>query len=408
MKITGIKVVDFKRIELVELTDLGDVVAISGENAAGKSSLIDAAWSTIAGSKGAKVTKPVRDGAKKATAVVEISDDEGGTIVVTKEWKGERSVLSVKAKGSKASWSKPQDALDALFGKFSFDPLAFALMKPPAQLEALTDLVELPFDLEANEAAEKSAYDSRTATNRILKARQGALEDFGDAEPSATIDVSSLSSQLRDAELVEMKLADLLTRHASVRENIARLERALAEEKDRLEEIKMQGGRLRVDALTAEQIASLRAQVDSAAELNAAAARYQRRQELVSEVEGYAAESESFTAEIERLKAERAEGLAAAKFPVAGLSFDEDGVIYKGQPFSQASQAEKILVSMSIAMAINPDLKSIFIKDANVVSEKNLKIVYDLAEKKGYQLFVELVDKDDVADVVIEEGRVRA
>ena len=38
-------------------------------------------------------------------------------------------------------------------------------------------------------------------------------------------------------------------------------------------------------------------------------------------------------------------------------------------------------------------------KDANVIDSKNMKVIQDLAEKHDYQVFLELVEKDDDATV---------
>lgn len=77
--IVGLKIDNFKRIRTVDITPNPNnpIVAISGRNAQGKSSVIDAIWACL-DSKSAKratgTTKPIREGAKDATIEIDLGD----------------------------------------------------------------------------------------------------------------------------------------------------------------------------------------------------------------------------------------------------------------------------------------------------------------------------------------------
>jgi hypothetical protein len=86
-----------------------------------------------------------------------------------------------------------------------------------------------------------------------------------------------------------------------------------------------------------------------------------------------------------------------------------DGVVLlKGVPFEQASSAERIMASVRMAMAANPKLKLILIKDGSLLDKKAMEMLAQLADETGYQVWVERVEGSGKVGFVIEDGRVKA
>lgn len=111
------------------------------------------------------------------------------------------------------------------------------------------------------------------------------------------------------------------------------------------------------------------------------------------------------TAEIEAIDAEKAAMLAAVTFPVPGLSFGADGgVTFQGVPLAQASGAERIRVSMAIALAANPQIRVVLIRDASLLDEDSMADVVALAEAADAQVWLERVGTADPEAVVIVDG----
>jgi hypothetical protein len=102
----------------------------------------------------------------------------------------------------------------------------------------------------------------------------------------------------------------------------------------------------------------------------------------------------------------KTEKLAAAKFPVDGLSFDETGVTFGGLPFEQASSAEQLRISVAIGIALNPKLKVLLIRDGSLLDADSLKLVAEMAADSDAQVWVERVDDTRKVGVVIEDGSV--
>jgi DNA repair exonuclease SbcCD ATPase subunit len=145
-----------------------------------------------------------------------------------------------------------------------------------------------------------------------------------------------------------------------------------------------------------------RAEADRANDkLRAMKVRKIKEEEVAALREAYAAK----TAEIEAIDAEKAAMLAAASFPVDGLGFGADGgVTFQGVPLAQASGAERIRVSMAIALAANPQIRVVLIRDASLLDEDSMAAVVALAEAADAQVWLERVGTADPEAVVIVDG----
>jgi hypothetical protein len=122
-------------------------------------------------------------------------------------------------------------------------------------------------------------------------------------------------------------------------------------------------------------------------------------------VERSISDSEDLTKKIADVDTEREQLIKAVKMPIAGLSFNSDGILlYQDIPFSQASDAEKIRVSVAIGIAMNPELKVLMIRNGSLLDENNLKMIGKMAQLKDAQLWVETVGKRDNCSIIMEDG----
>jgi ATPase subunit of ABC transporter with duplicated ATPase domains len=398
MKILALEIENFKRLKAVEITPDGNTVIISGRNAQGKSSVLDAIWTALAGRSGS-VDRPIRDGEDEAHVTVTLDN-----IIVTRSWTRDKTSLVVKSHEG-AKFPSPQALLDQLIGKLSFDPLLFANADAKTQVKMLLDLVQLPFDPEALASQRQQAYDSRTDLGRRLKQVQGAAADIKvpTGTPDEPIDVVLLSGELQAAEQAKHRRETLLLAHSACKGRIADLEAQLAAERENLEHIKAQGSALPAAVDTADLVARMA----TANEVNVSVRAKQHKAEL----KGIARELETSIAacaqEIADVDSRKAAGLAAAEFPIEGLGFDEDGVTYNGVPFTQASGAERLRVSVAMAMAMNPELRVIRISDGSLMDSTNMAMLDSMAVDKDFQVWVERVEDGDGVGVVIEDGSVK-
>lgn len=230
------------------------------------------------------------------------------------------------------------------------------------------------------EAAEAAA---RALLPGLQAAVSAALEAKVAAE-TATVPTAPLRSRLAGLE-AENKAA----RDAAAAQNAAARAKAA--------EANAQAQR---DAAAANE-AARKAADEANAKLRAKEAYKLQKQKVDALRADYAAKTD----EIAKVDAQKAAMLAAAKFPVDGLSFDKDGgVTYRDLPLSQASGAERIRVSMAIALASNPTIKLVLIRDASLLDEDSLAMVAEMAEAAGAQVILERVGSGDPDAVIIVDG----
>jgi hypothetical protein len=64
-------------------------------------------------------------------------------------------------------------------------------------------------------------------------------------------------------------------------------------------------------------------------------------------------------------------------------------------PFDQKSSAEQLRISTQLAMAFDPELRVIYVKDGSLLDEKTLAIFQEMAKEKDYMVLVEIVGETE-------------
>ncbi len=116
-------------------------------------------------------------------------------------------------------------------------------------------------------------------------------------------------------------------------------------------------------------------------------------------------ESLAKTSDILSIDDEKDAKLAGAKWPVGGLGFSGDEVVYDDLPFSQASAAKSLEVSFAIVSAMHPRLRVALIRDASLLDKAHMDVLCSLAKKYKMQVWLEEVAEFGPIDsIVIEDG----
>lgn len=402
MKIVNLTAENIKRLKAVSITPDGNMVVISGANANGKSSVLDAIWLAVGGGAASKAnTRPVRDGEDEAFVRLDLGD-----LIVTRKWKGGKSTLTVESADG-ARYSSPQAILDGLVGKLAFDPLEFASYAPAKQREVLMGLVELPFDPAELDARRKGLFEQRTEVNRRVKDLAGQVAGFVTvpaSTPFEELNLEDLLKEYRDAERhnrltfqlkQDVEMNELLV--IQLREKLVQAEADLVANREAL-----------AAAPPLIDLDALQSKIANSQSINADVRELQKQENVRGAHEEAAALSKDLTTAMEQLDATKAKGLAEAVFPIKGLCFDDDGVTYNDVPFKQASSAEQLRVSTAMGMALNPQLRVMHIRDGSLLDSGNLALIGAMAEANDFQIWVERVDESGTTGVVIEDGMVKA
>jgi hypothetical protein len=307
-----------------------------------------------------------------------------------------------------AKYSAPQSILDKLRGADAMaDPVEFAQLPAVKQKAILMGLVELPFNPEELGAKRKGLFDQRTDAARELKRLEAQLAGMHPAPagtPDAEVSVSDLLREIGAAEESNRRLRQIENDVISNMDLIDRLRAQLAQAEADLVANKaaLEAAPDRIDT------EALRDRLDDVENVNANVRAKQAREAVLEARAGAQTTVDSLTAGIAALDKEKADGLAAADFPIKGLGFDEDGVTFNDVPFTQASSAERLRVSTAMCMALNPELRVLYIRDGSLLDDSNLDLIGRMAEANDFQIWVERVGTKDAGAIIIEDGEVVA
>ncbi len=433
-RIISLTVANFKRLTAARVPLKAGVNRIAGQNGAGKSSVLDAVAAALSGRE--IPDKPIHEGAKNAEIVVETDQ-----IVITRRFTASGSTLVVENKDRTSKFSKPQDLLEKLTGGPNarlFDPSRFIRQSETPdgrtaqriQLQALVGM-----DFTKLDADKKRLTDERLIVNReaaSAKSAAAAMPQYSDApaaEKSATeilaeiekanthnASVDQLARAALDAKAKVDASSNAITRAEG---EIADLEAKLTAAKAKLRSVKME----RLDAeeaMTAAQEAAkvekkdtteLRKQLQDCEATNAKVRANAAREAEANKAFAKEQKSTQLTDAIAALEKQKKDALAAAKFPIDGLSFDETGVLYKGQPFAQASDAEKLRVAVGICAAMKPELRVMVIRHGSLFDSTSMELLEELCEQYDVQCLVEIVADEGEAPagaIEIVDGTTKA
>ena len=390
MSIVKLTSTNFKRIKAVHIEPDkdGNLVIISGKNGQGKSSVLDSITAALGGTSSKTTPRPIRDGEKSAEIVLETEE-----LIVTRKFTASGSTLTVKSHDG-ATYSKGQSKLDELIGKLSLDPLAFTQLDDKKQLTQLLDLVDLPFDVAALDAERAGIFKKRTEVGAEGKRIGEAVVD--PSLPSEETSAGAILDAIRAGEASNRLIEVAKTNAAHWANQVDRLKSELDEAQRRLDHA---DGEL---SLTPEPVdtTELEAQLATVETTNAEIRANNSARAQSEAKEALRNECKAMTSKLDAIDKRKADGLAAATFPVEGLGFDTDGVTYNKIPFKQASTAEQIRVSLGMAMALSPKLKIVRIADGSMLDSDNLLLIEEMAREKGFQVWLEIVEGGQGFEIV--------
>lgn len=433
MKIIRLQAENFKRLKAVSITPEGQIVQISGKNGQGKSSVLDSIWAALGGAD-AIPKLPIRKGAEEAIIKLDLGD-----YVVTRKFKarddGDFNTSLVIETPDGMRPKSPQTLLNELVGRFTLDPFEFVNMTPKGQFDALKVLVP-GLDLDEIKAKNDADYERRTAVNRKAKEASAAAAAIGAKDGKVKrVDVADITAKIASASEVndgiqrraanrQKASESASTFRSTISANLAIIETY----RKQIEEINLsiagllaandeydrQATELEAKLKAAEPLpdkvdtAKLAEDLAAANAINAEADKQERRDALFQEAERYLAEAKALTEAMEAREEHKRAAIAAAKFPVPGLSLGAEEVLVDGVPFEQAAASQKIRTSVALAMAMNPEIRVLRITEGSLLDNDALKLVADMAKDQDFQIWIEVVSPDGTGTgIIIEDGTVK-
>lgn len=406
-------------VELIELIFEADdhMVVITGDNTAGKSTILDSFRWIITGEG---LTVPLRKGTKKGEGNLVLSDGRSFTVRRTVTESGGGTLTITADDGSKMP--SPQKWLDSLVGDLAFDPLVFAGMKPDKQSEIIRNLCGMDFSELDSEA--KIRYDRRTELNRELKQAQAVLNQIPRPAEGCPTEEKAVADVVakRDAMLARVKESDDATAQLAFatdavvghEQDIQRLKLLLDKAHETLQNVQHNASML------ADTAKALEAKRPTTTELEAVAvelsgidahnkavrnkAEYEAKAEVTKLVQGKVT---AITERLEAIQTLKDERTKAASLPVEGMAVTDAGVTINGELFGQLSYAERVRASAQVAMAMNPALPICLVREGANLNRANQAIIAQMAKDRGVMvLFEKFSEEINSEGLHIVEGAV--
>lgn len=426
MRILNLHAENIKRLVAVDITPDGDVVEITGRNGQGKTSVLDAIWFALAGGDAIKTQKkPLRAGQEKGEITVDIGD-----FIVNRKFRAKDDTVTSSitvATRDGARFQRPQEILDSLMGKLSFDPLAFARMSAKHQLSQLRALVP-DFDFEKMDADNAADFEARTDVNREIKRLQ-TMADTITVDPELPQDLPDRDSLFKEHTEALQHNAGVDRHHAEadqLRASQIRKEQFIQETEQQIADLEKQLSSRRVQIVEATgeisalhdkiealgeppekiDLDQIRERMEVSRECEAAIQDRDRKRELLADIKTETERSHALTEQMDHRRRQARNAIEAAKLPVDGMELTADGLIVDEVPFNQLSDARQLQISIAVAAALNPKLRVIRVRDGSLLDSDSMQALRDLATENDVQVWIERVTDGGGPGVVIEDGTV--
>jgi hypothetical protein len=155
------------------------------------------------------------------------------------------------------------------------------------------------------------------------------------------------------------------------------------------------------------ELSEFQDKIQSATRKNELIRQKRERDKLLAELMTAQKKSNDFTKAMEERTDQRQNAIASAKMPIPGLSFGDGEVLFNELPLNQASDAERLRISVAIAMSMNPKLRVLRIRDGSLLDESNLSLISQMAKDSDYQIWLEVLKSDSPARVEMRDGEVQ-
>ena len=447
MYIKRLELLNFQVIEKFDAEFDGAVYFITGDNELGKSTLLKAIGALLTGER----DDVLRNGASKGFAKMVVGDDgEEFDVSLSFTENNQRGTLTIKQK-STGMQTNNVSMLQRIFGYQDFDAVEFSRWSETAdgrrkQIAVVKSLLApvVRERIEAIDAEVSALKNERTGVNRDVKTFDALFASIsekiepGDIEKyAAPVDVTGLmEQQATNAKLIE-KAKTVRAMLAQRAEQLAEIPARLDVAADSLKQAKEMAAKMIADAektynetvalinaekadfenrkANAEQWLSEYEKNDpektNVAEQLANADAHNKKYALVEQYkekkhqyDAVKAEAEKMDRRIDGLTKERADLIANAELPIAGLSFTDDGLELNGVPFvpGKVSDSQIMEIATKLIIASNPTVKVFRIARGESLGAKRLETIVDIARKNGFQGFIEQVQRGQT-EMLVEE-----
>ena len=410
IKINKLELENVKKIKAVALTPSANgLTIIGGNNAQGKTSVLDAICWALGGNK-YKPSNPQND-ASVIPPNLNITLSNGLVVERT----GKNSTLKVTdPNGNKGG----QQLLDEFIEQLAIDLPKFMESSSKDKANTLLQIIGVGEQLALLEKEEKELYNERLAIGRIAdqKKKFAKEQEYYQDAPKDLVSPS---------ELIQ-KQQEILAKNGEnqrKRENVARIEQDVAFFTQEVNNLKIQlenkqkqlnesladleiAKKDAVDLID-ESTEELEQSIANIDEINRKVRANLDKEKAEDEAREYERQYESLTCKITEVRDSKTELLKGAQLPLEGLSVEDGELTYNNQKWDNMSGAERLKVSTAIVRKLNPKCGFVLLDKLECMDMDTLNEFGRWLEDEGLQAIATRVSTGDECSIIIEDGYVK-
>lgn len=404
VKINTLELENIKRVKAVSLTPSPDgLTIIGGNNAQGKTSILDAiCW--LLGGKKFEPTSPKRDGAY-ADPILRATLSNG--LIV--ERRGKNSALKVIDPDGKKSG---QQLLDSFISELALDLPKFLNASDKEKASVLLKIIGVGDQLTALDQQESQLYNQRRVIGQIADQKRKHAADLPTWPdvPENPVSASDLISQ-------QQKILQKNAENQRLRENLKQCEDNLQKAFSELESAKHAYAKAEYDLnqakrsaqdLQDESTAELEKNLSEIESLNVKIRENQIKAQAEQESDELSAQYDDLTAKIDEIRQNRQKLLDHADLPLEGLSVADGKLLYHEKAWDCMSSAEQLRVATAIVRRIKPECGFVLLDKLEQMDIATLKEFSTWLESEHLQAIATRVSTGEECSIIIEDGYIQS
>lgn len=431
----NIDITNFKNISKTVVDIGGQSILILGKNGAGKSSFIQALMSPL--DTKVRPSQPIKEGEERSTISVTLAGVMGGK---EKEYildlyftPGDQKGRLVITNSEGETVKSPATFINCLIGNVSFDVTRWLNESKEKKLTTLKQLTGCSDKIDEINLIIKDLKEKKKFKSQRVEEIQAVLKNHGYSPEevdkySTQVDLVPIQEEMaavsKNQQAYDSVVAkvegfddDVVRNSETVKranEEILRLEALIREQKGIIEVTtemtnkcyaNIEAGNKWIASKTRPSVDDVSARLNEAIVHNEHFNKIQVHAGQQKEMLAAKTELDGIASKIGVEEKKRSDIVSSSQLPIPGLSFDDEQIYLDSLPLEegQINTARIADVSMDIAIALNPGLKTIFLHEASLLDKEGLRRVIKKAEDKGFQVIAEIVSENSELEVEFTE-----
>ena len=428
LKFLGLEIENFKNLEKRKVDIGGQSIMVIGKNGTGKSSIIQALMSPL--NSKMLPTEPIKKGEERAKISVTIGGNHFGSYseyildmyFTAKDKKGRLTVTNADGESVKS----PATFIKGLIGNVSFDIMKWLhddkanKLKTIKALTGVSDEIDI-IDIQIKKTKEDRKYKKQRAEDLEAILNNHAFTPQEIDMYSRTIDLLPIQQEMAGIAKAQKDYDGVINKLNEFNSNVYRLNQSIYEKREEINRLtnqieameheisqsqsNIQSGNKWLETHERPSIEAVNEKINQAILHNEKCSQIGNLASHQREMITCKEEANKMSVDITALEDKKLSIISKSQFNIPGLTFTDDDIFLDNIPLEegQVNTARLFEIGTEVAIAMNPNLKVIFLHDASLFDHEALKTIIRKVEERGYQLVVEVVSEDNEAEVRFTE-----